>query len=530
MLKSKHWIMGYFVLTIVMLAGIGMWTVKVDPFFHYHKPDTSTYFYSLNNQRSQNDGISKHFDYQGLITGTSMTENFKTSEAEDFWGHTFIKVPYAGGSYKEINDNLEVAISHNAELKIIIRGLDMGKFFDDKDAIADLGEYPTYLYDKNVFNDVKYLFNRDVVFTRVYPMVKSSLNLSSGAGISSFDAYSNWMGMHIFGVRALFPSGVELQEPTEQIELTQEERNTILGNVKQNITDLAAEHPDVEFYYFFTPYSAAWWKSLLDTGKLNRQIQAEKIVIEEILKYSNIKLFSFNCLTDITTDLNNYKDTMHYGGWINSLMLKYMYNHECLITSDNYKEYLDEEFYFYTTYDYAKFNEQEDYTNDYYAAALLNESISGIRPYKIDLNNDDNIKFSNSEISDERYNGNAAILCQGCLQRAMESGISVSDYLRDVDYVGFRVNLEDISLYRYLVFYGKKVSDQGQPGVYVYDETGDVVNEYVMNYQDLDNEWHQYLMDISQMKGKAVIIFNGGYTDYTGNPDSGYIFSNITLY
>lgn len=342
---------------MTMLIFVGMWTVKVDPFFHYHKPDTSTYFYSLNNQRSQNDGISKYFDYQGLITGTSMAENFKTSEAEAIFGGTFIKVPYSGGSYKEINDNLKVAISHNRDLKIIIRGLDMGKFLNNKDFMADLGTYPTYLYDNNIFNDVRYLFNRDIVFSRVYSMVQRSTNLSSKAGISSFDGYSNWMGKHIFGIRTLFPNGVEVQEPAEEVELTQEERNIILGNIKQNVTALAAEHPDVKFYYFFTPYSAAWWQSLLDAGILKKQIQAEKIVIEEILKYNNIKLYSFNCLTDITTDLNNYKDTIHYGEWINSLMLKYMYDEECLITVDNYEQYLDEELHFYTTYDYARLNE-----------------------------------------------------------------------------------------------------------------------------------------------------------------------------
>ena len=54
--------------------------VYVDPFMHYHKPIISKFFYSLDNQRSQNDGIIKYFDYDAIITGTSMIENFKTSE------------------------------------------------------------------------------------------------------------------------------------------------------------------------------------------------------------------------------------------------------------------------------------------------------------------------------------------------------------------------------------------------------------------------------------------------------------------
>ena len=72
-----------------------------------------------------------------------------------------------------------------------------------------------------------------------------------------------------------------------------------------------------------------------------------------ILECPNIKLFSFNLMTDIDTDLNNYKDTTHYGEWINSDMLQYMKNDVGLITKDNYKEYLDKEKEFYLNYPYG---------------------------------------------------------------------------------------------------------------------------------------------------------------------------------
>ena len=100
-----------------------------------------------------------------------MAENFKTSEAERFFGGSFIKVAYSGGSYKEINDNLSTALSHNKDIGVIIRVLDMTRFIDDKDAMReDLGDFPEYLYDDNPFNDVQYILNRDVIFKRVYPM------------------------------------------------------------------------------------------------------------------------------------------------------------------------------------------------------------------------------------------------------------------------------------------------------------------------------------------------------------------------
>lgn len=69
-----------------ILGAMGICVLRVDPFIHYHKPLTNAYFYPLDNQRSQNDGILKHFEYNALITGTSMTENFKTSELDELFG------------------------------------------------------------------------------------------------------------------------------------------------------------------------------------------------------------------------------------------------------------------------------------------------------------------------------------------------------------------------------------------------------------------------------------------------------------
>ena len=70
-----------FVLAILFL--IGSVTAWVDPFFHYHAPQDRLQ-YPINNQRYQNNGIVRHFSYDALITGTSMTENFMASECDLF--------------------------------------------------------------------------------------------------------------------------------------------------------------------------------------------------------------------------------------------------------------------------------------------------------------------------------------------------------------------------------------------------------------------------------------------------------------
>lgn len=532
-MKSKILIVEFFILTIIMLAVAGIVVIKVDPYFHYHKPYTEKYFYMLGNPRSQNDGICRHFDYNTLITGTSMAENFKTTEADTIFGVNSIKVPYPGATYKEINDSLARALKYNKGLKYIIRGLDMERFMDSKDLMrCDLGVFPTYLYDDNYFNDIEYVFNRDVIFGQVYPMLITNREEGVEPGIRTFDVYSNWMPANYpFGANAVLRSRINtITENVLLAHLTKDEEKILLDNIQQNVTSLAAEYPDVTFYYFFTPYSAAWWMELMEKRAIDRQLLIERKVIEEILKYDNIKLYSFNNRMDITTDLNHYKDTRHYGEWINSLMLRWMYEDVGLLTEDNYEEYLREEYALYTEYDYRRLRNQDDYENDYFAAALLCSEINKITPFSCSevFFQEENIK--SADILENLYNGAIGIECHGGVQREPESDVPLEEYLYGDKYIGCKAVIADITDYNYLVFYGKKTSDKGQPGVYLYDGSGNFLSKYEKGYINLDDEWHQYMLNVSDLEGKITIIFNGGFADNLEEEDISYLFCDVMLY
>ena len=376
--RAVLWVLGFSVLVVAVRVFVAVLTVYVDPFFHYHEPRTDEFYYSLDNQRSQSDGIVKRFDYQGIITGTSMTENFRTTEAYGLFDCRFVKVPLSGATFKEISDLLETALNANPDLRIIIRGLDINRLGNDPDQMrTDLGEYPTYLYDNDLFNDIHYVFSREVVFSRVYTMVRDRSDPYICPGITHFNEYSNWMDDEAwtFGRKTLYPDGVTVEEPRHHPERADIDMGSVRENIRQNVAALAEAWPDVTFYCFFTPYSAKWWQTELEAMRLDQNIEAERIAIEELLKYDNIRLFSFNNLTNITTDLNNYKDATHYGDWINSLILRYMYDGRCLLTPENYEAQLEQERQFYSTFDYTLMNDQEDYDDDSCAAQLLHDEI-----------------------------------------------------------------------------------------------------------------------------------------------------------
>lgn len=139
-LNGVVWILVFLISVVAILSLIAASVVRIDPFFHYREPQVDKYYYYLNNERSQNNGIVKHFTYDAIVTGTSMTENFRTSEIDRLFGVKAIKTPFSGGTFKEINDNLSVALKNNSDVRMIIRGIDIGKMFDDKDFMrTDLG-------------------------------------------------------------------------------------------------------------------------------------------------------------------------------------------------------------------------------------------------------------------------------------------------------------------------------------------------------------------------------------------------------
>ena len=74
--------------------------------------------------------------------------------------------------------------------------------------------------------------------------------------------------------------------------------------------------------------------------------------IEEILKYDNIKLFSFSDNFELICNLDVYRDQGHYSPDINSQILKWIKAGDYELTESNYEEHLEKRRAFYKTYNY----------------------------------------------------------------------------------------------------------------------------------------------------------------------------------
>lgn len=347
-----RWVLGTLLLTVTLLCLFAAPTAYIDPLFHYHAP-LEQYQYPIHDERYQNDGITRHFDYDSVITGTSMTENFKTSEADALFDANFIKVPYSAGTYREIDANLRQAYATGHDLRYVIRGLDLSVLITDKDALQDF-DYPFYLYNNNPFDDVSYVLNKSILFDRTLAVLSYT---ESGQKTTTFDEYKNWSDDFPYGADAVLSGATSFQTPsTEPASLNDGERNMIRENVQQNVIDLALEHPETTFYLFFPPYSVAYWATEYANGRIEHQISAEEAAIEMLVQVPNIRFYAFDNNFDLVCNLDNYRDPGHYGEWVNSWILEQFQSDEYLLTQDNYQDYLAEIRQFYTTFDYTSLN------------------------------------------------------------------------------------------------------------------------------------------------------------------------------
>lgn len=343
--KQKKWFLTTLLTTIGVLFAILIVMVVVDPYFHFHGP-VKGISYRLYSERYMNSGIAKHFEYDAVITGSSMNQNFKTSLMDELFGTNAIKIPFSGAGFEEIKKNLEVALNSKNDVKYVLWGIDYNGLNREYDW-QGYDEYPEYLYDKNPFNDTSYIYNKTILFEGLLNTFFWNL---SGGETTTFDEYSTWDGGQ--GWESVSKTYKRSEEILPMETITEKEVKRVKENITENIVKLAKAYPETEFILFYTPYSALYWESIYRKGWLDKQIQMEQIATELMLECENIKLFSFCQETEITGDVNNYRDKEHYVAEINDMIMQWIAEGRGLVTKDNYMDIINWEREYYMNYDY----------------------------------------------------------------------------------------------------------------------------------------------------------------------------------
>lgn len=351
--QEKRWFWNCIGILGALLVVIAVVTVVVDPYFHYHKP-LSFLSYRIYEERYVNDGISRHFDYDAVITGTSMSQNFKTSELDALFDVNAVKEPFSGAGLKELSENLDRTLKRNPEVRMVVMPLDYNALLQDADW-EKYKDYPTYLYDDNPINDARYVWNKSILYHGVIADLTRTI---AGEKNTTMDEYSSWV--RETGLEHILYSYTREDHKSETAGLfSEEDREQVYQNIQKNIVSLVNRYPDTEFYFFYPPYSICYFDGLYLENNLERQFEAERQTTEMLLQCPNVKLYNFFHRKDVICNLDYYNDTLHYSAEVSSMILQWIKEENGLLTKENYQQRLSEEKEFFEHFDYDSIYEEQ---------------------------------------------------------------------------------------------------------------------------------------------------------------------------
>lgn len=318
--------------TLLLLAAVITAVVVFDPFYHYHKPLPGLKAV-LTDKEYQCIGTLRTFDYNALIVGSSVCENYNNHWFDEGFSCTTIKAIRSYGATADLKYLLDSAYE-NHDLRYVFYNIDPSSLSASTEPTYVSTGCPMYLYDKNPWNDYQYTLNKDVLLKKLPYMLAFSFIGNYDEG----DSY-NWAQWKYFG--ADMAMGMYARKPavaTMQPENTNQE--TLAGNIAL-LTSMTKAHPETTFKFFFSPYSMLWWDNAYRTGERDAVLYNEKQAIEALLACDNAEIYFYHDDKEVITNLDNYMDMIHFSKDINHRVYEKLAAGEGRLTQENYEEILD---------------------------------------------------------------------------------------------------------------------------------------------------------------------------------------------
>lgn len=342
-MKSKKYIRLITSLLLVLLTLTAMLNIVVDPLFLYHKPllDMQPV---ITDERYQNAGIAKTFDFENVIIGNSMSENFRASSVSRVFGGDTVKLVASGSHPLDWTYILHILAKRKTQPKNILINIDSYIFSASTTEMKH--ELPLYLYDDNPFNDVKYLFNFSIIKKYTLETIKKNL---SGT-VPNYDEAFMWN--ENIGKKYVLENYKRAEISQEKVD-SEKAVSLALENIEL-ITKYIEIMPDTEFIFFFSPFSILSYDEMIRTGKLSSFEMSCKAVCEELLTFENIRIYFGNDkeVKETICNLDLYRDSGHYCKEVNENILVDIENNIGFLDKNNYEDVITKFFDFVRSYDY----------------------------------------------------------------------------------------------------------------------------------------------------------------------------------
>ena len=310
-------------LTASMLIVVAVFNWQIDPFQQYRLAPAGEARFPRALQRYINPGLAKNAEYDFIITGSSLMENYHLPEVDRLCGVKSINLATSAMAAYEQRKILEVALKHRAPKRIVMT-LDFNSFAPPpNESLPDIPDpLPVYLYDDNILNDFRYLINGSVAMR--------SMSIARGEQVGNYSTDFNraWSWEHEvqFGrertLQNIDPDNINLrfkQGPRTASRMRE--------SFEVNVARLIEQHPGTEFNIVFPPYSIVVWADFVQRGQLEVSLDFKRQVFQRIGRLPNARIFDMQWDADIIQNLEHYTDIYHFSPEIGARLLDAACNH-----------------------------------------------------------------------------------------------------------------------------------------------------------------------------------------------------------
>ena len=268
-------------------------------------------------QRYHFAGIIRHYDFDRIIIGTSMSENFLPSSVDQEFGYgNTLNAAISGASIFEQYEVLSFAFEQ-ATVKEVIWGIDFPSF------VSDDNDFPKYLYSTKPLAVVKYILDPSIVRMAIKDFLASKERGGHAPSSNLFDKFTYyWANSAIFSEDIV----LEMWEDYKKRESSHESYpiQKMIDSFRNTVLETILTYEDVHFYVFFPPYSILYFLYLKEECPISFEhvMSFKQSIIEALRPLNNVTILDFQNRCDIICDLNNYKDVSHFSGDISDEIIR----------------------------------------------------------------------------------------------------------------------------------------------------------------------------------------------------------------
>jgi len=338
MKRYKRWSLTVLTMSMSLLSLLVLLNYAVDPLQFYRKAWYPASFSTQ--QRYQNPGLAKHYDYDTIIVGTSMTENFLPGYVNEKLGGKTLKLSMSGATSKEQYLIAKMAIE-TGRVKRVIWGIDYFALRGAPDRVRDeYGPFPHHFYDQNPFNDIKYLLNLDTTLDTL-DALQAATGLKPREN-PSLERLNTWTH-YTFSKKAVLAEWNKVRSGSAVVP-DEYEWDNIRQNLNQNVISLIQSHPEIQFLLYYPPYSILQHRFFYEKSPalFENELMTKRYLFEQVGDLRHVKLYDFQQEQSITFNLDNYKDLAHHSAAINETIIDSIAADRFLVREQNLEQHLSE--------------------------------------------------------------------------------------------------------------------------------------------------------------------------------------------